>query len=125
MVFTIRGNWFDHKFHIMLNTVEEGKTAAIVSYMTIIGTVVAIFMNSEKKNDFTSFHIRQSLGISLSYFILSASNLITYLDNWTISIAFWIFFFVLWLYGFIGALQGQMRPIPVLGDVFQKLFKSL
>jgi len=33
----------------MNNSIEEGKQAAIISYVTIIGTVIAIFMNNEKR----------------------------------------------------------------------------
>ena len=34
---------------------EEGKQTAIISYITIIGTIIAIFMNNEKKNTFNAF----------------------------------------------------------------------
>ena len=44
-------------------TVEEGKTMAIISYVTIIGLIIAFVSNNSKPNEFTSFHIRQSLGI--------------------------------------------------------------
>ena len=48
----------------MENTsVSEGKTAAIIAYLTIFGTIVAYIMNRSKKNYFTSFHIRQMIGI--------------------------------------------------------------
>ncbi|PQB07207.1 hypothetical protein BST83_08630 [Polaribacter filamentus] len=52
------------------HTVNEGKTAAIISYITIFGTIIAFFMNNSKKNSFTSFHIRQMIGI----FLLSMIN---------------------------------------------------
>ena len=47
------------------STVNEGKTIAIISYLTFIGTIVAFVMNNEKKNSFASFHIRQMVGILL------------------------------------------------------------
>ena len=40
-------------------TVQEGKTIAIISYITIIGLIIAFIMNQSKKNSFASFHIRQ------------------------------------------------------------------
>ncbi|MFT3793132.1 hypothetical protein [Flavobacterium sp.] len=107
----------------MNNTVEEGKTTAIVAYLTIIGAVTAIFMNQDKKNEFASFHIRQALGIFLSFFLLS--YFVGNIDSWTASVAFYIFYFVLWMYGFLGMLQGKMNLIPVLGQYFQKFFKSV
>lgn len=37
------------------NIIKEGKTLAIVSYMTFIGLIIAIIMNLEKRNPFTFF----------------------------------------------------------------------
>ncbi len=33
--------------------------------------------------------------------------------------------FVIWLIGFIGAVQGSKKPIPVIGDYFQDWFKGI
>lgn len=107
----------------MDNTVQQGKTNAIISYITIIGTIIAIVQNSEAKNPFASFHIRQALGIILSFFALG--YIVGGFDSWTVTIAFYIFFFILWLYGFLGALQGQANLLPIVGPFFQKLFKGL
>lgn len=104
-------------------SVEEGKTTAIVSYLTIIGAVIAIFMNQEKQNGFASFHIRQALGIFVSFFLLS--YFVGNIDSWTASIAFYIFYFVLWIYAFLGVIQGKMMLIPLLGQFFQKIFKNV
>ena len=107
----------------MFNTVEEGKDIAIISYLTIIGAIVAILMNNEKKNTFAAFHIRQALGLSLMFLALGYS--IGYFDSWMATSAFYLFFFILWIYGFMSAIQGQTRPIPLLGNLLQKLFKNL
>ena len=107
-----------------MNDIEKGKNAALVSYITIIGSVIAIFMNQdEKKSEFASFHIRQALGIFITFFALG--YLIGYFDSWMISSAFYLFFFILWIYGFMGALNGQQKSIPLLGEFYQKLFKNL
>ena len=47
-------------------SVQDGKTIAIISYITIIGTLIAFIMNQNKHNYFASFHIRQALGIFLA-----------------------------------------------------------
>ena len=107
----------------MNNNIEEGKQAAIISYVTIIGTVIAIFMNNEKRNEFASFHIRQALGINLTYFALG--YFIGYFDSWMISSAYWTFIFILWVFGFIGAVQGEQKLVPLVGEWYQKIFKSL
>jgi len=101
----------------------KSKNTAIVAYLTLIGAVVAIFMNQENKSEFASFHIRQALGIFISWIALNF--VATYLNNWNATIAFYLVFSVLWLYGFLGALQGEQRLVPILGRPFQNLFKSL
>lgn len=103
---------------------DKGKNTAIVAYITIIGSVIAIFMNqNENKSEFASFHIRQALGISLTYFLLGYP--IGYFDSWMVSSAFWIFIFILWIYGFIGCLSGEKRVVPIVGEFYQKFFKNL
>ncbi len=105
-------------------TIKEGKTYAFVAYITLIGTLIAFFMNQEKRNSFTSFHIRQALGLWLLYMLI-AYFFVSRFDMWMISFAFWTFFFVLFLYGIIGAMTGKLHKVPLVGDLFQKLFKSI
>ena len=50
----------------MENTsVNEGKTAAIISHFWVVGLIIAFVMNNSKKNYFTSFYIRQMIGLNL------------------------------------------------------------
>ena len=105
------------------NTIDEGKTLGFVAYLTLFGTLIAFFMNQEKKNPFTSFHIRQALGLGLLYIIIGF--VVSSLDSMMVSMSFWIFFSILYLYGIFGALTGKMNKIPMLGDTFQNLFKSI
>lgn len=107
-----------------MENLEKSKNTAIIAYMTLIGTVIAIFMNQEEsKSEFASFHIRQALGLFISFFLLG--YFVGYVDSWTASFAFYIFYFILWIYGFLGALQGQKRELPLVGAFFQNMFKSL
>lgn len=103
-------------------TVNEGKTIAIISYITIIGTIVAYFMNNSKKNTFASFHIRQMIGIALlgliNQFAISKINGI-------LGLVVAVLIFVLWIIGFIGAVKGEEKTIPVVGDQFQEWFKNI
>ena len=46
-------------------TVQEGKTVAIISYITWIGTLIAFIMNNDKRNSFAAFRIRQMIGLSI------------------------------------------------------------
>ncbi|GFZ84693.1 hypothetical protein GCM10011531_14430 [Aquaticitalea lipolytica] len=104
-------------------TIQEGKTLAIVSYFTLIGTLIAFFMNNEKRNQFTAFHTRQALGLWLLEMILGF--VVSGFDNWMITYSFWIFIAVLFLYAIFGAITGKLYSVPLLGDFFQKLFKNI
>lgn len=107
----------------MQQTAEQGKLAAIVAYLTIVGTIIAYFMNDDSKNSFASFHIRQGLGIHITFYLLGL--LVSAFDSWLISSAFYIFIIVLWGYGIVGAIQGQYNLAPLLGDKFQKWFNTI
>lgn len=105
------------------NNIQNERQTGIVAYLTIIGTIIAMVMNNEHKHAFASFHIRQSLGLFLLFFAFGYP--VGYFDSWAVTSAFYIFFFILWIYGFLGALQGQMNKIPILGNLFQNWFKTL
>tara|TARA_R110002073_G_scaffold4213_1_gene27891 strand:- start:30912 stop:31238 length:327 start_codon:yes stop_codon:yes gene_type:complete len=104
-------------------TVTEGKTIAIISYITWIGTLIAFIMNNEKKNTFASFHIRQMVGLSLLS-IVNSFVVYRFIGYGAFSII-GIGILVLWVMGLIGAVQGEERKIPLLGDQFQEWFKGI
>ncbi|MCF6132179.1 hypothetical protein [Flavobacterium wongokense] len=107
-----------------MENLDKSNNTAIIAYLTIIGAVIAIFMNQEEnKSELGSFHIRQALGLFLSFFLLG--YFVGYANSWTATTAFYLFYFILWIYGFVGALQGQKRLLPLVGEFFQSLFKSL
>lgn len=105
------------------HTITEGKTLAWVSYLPIFGLIVAYFLNNDRRNAFTSFHIRQALGLWLLYFVCGIS--ISNLDSEMLRYALWIFFGILLLYGFINAIMGKVQTVPVLGPLFQKWFANI
>ncbi len=105
------------------STIEEGKNLAILSYITILGTVISFFLNNDKKNPFTAFHVRQALGLNLSYLLVA--KVVSSLDNWFASLGFWVFFAVLFIYGVYSAFTGKMQEVPFLGSYFQKWFAKL
>ncbi|AWA30695.1 hypothetical protein HYN48_11695 [Flavobacterium magnum] len=104
-------------------TIDKGKTAAITSYIMIIGVVIAMSMNAEDKNRFASFHIRQALGLSLTF--ISLGLIISNFDNMMIAMSMWVFISILWVYSIFSAIRGDMRPVPLLGQFFQNAFKTI
>jgi len=102
---------------------NNGKTAAIVAYFTVFGTIIAFFLNFDIKDKFAYFHIKQALGLFATFFLISL--FIGYFDSLMISGAFYLFFIILWAYGFISALNNSSTPVPILGDYYQKIFKMI
>lgn len=102
---------------------EQGKGMAIVSYLTLIGTLIAFFTNRDERNPFVSFHVRQALGLWLTQMLLG--YFISAFNSWMISISFWVFIMILILYGIVGAMNGKYNEVPVLGPFYQNIFSSI
>lgn len=103
--------------------IQKGKTAAIISYILIVGPLIAISINAEDKNKYASFHIRQGLGITLTF--ISLGLIISNFSNINIAIPLWIGISVLMIYGIFSAAKGETTPMPLLGNWFQKWFINL
>ncbi len=104
------------------SVIKEGKTMAIVSYLTFVGLIIAIIMNLEKRNPFTLFHIRQMFGLMI---MLIFSNLVEQYVNSLLGTAFWIISFACWLFAIYYAIKEEYKLIPVLGEKFQEWFKNV
>lgn len=104
-------------------TIDQGKPAAITAYILVVGALIAMSMNAENKNPYASFHVRQALGLSILFVALGY----TLSGFWApmIVFPFWIFMAVLWGYGLYTAISGQTTPMPLIGKLFQKVFKKM
>jgi uncharacterized membrane protein len=103
----------------------DDKTAAIVSYLTLIGFIVAIIIHGSKKTRLGAYHLRQSLGLmltSIAIWVVAMICIFVPLVGWLVSLAAWLSLIVLWVIGLIAAANGQMKPVPVLGEYYQKWF---
>ncbi len=99
---------------------KEGKSMAIIAYLTIIGSIIAITMNMEPKNTFARFHIRQAFGIHLVFHAFALLSSVSY--SIFALYGLYLCYIILFIYGFVGALNGKMQEIPFLGPYFQKWF---
>jgi uncharacterized membrane protein len=103
--------------------IQEGKKTAIISYIPVIGLLISFYLNKNKQNYFARFHIRQSIGLNILYFI----------NNWVVYSYFGVTagnigkvgVLVLFILGIIGAVQGQQKLVPLLGEKFQEWFKNI
>ncbi len=103
----------------------EDKTVAILSYVTWIGFIIAIVLHSSKKTRLGAFHLRQTLGLWLTAIaVVFAQIILAFIPilGWLAIFALWCALFVLWLLGLIAAINGQMKPMPIVGLLYQKWF---
>lgn len=107
----------------METTTDNGKTVAIIAYITLIGWIIALVMNNGNKTALGSYHVRQSLGIMcVGVLLVIIVGFVGFpILSWIVQLAI----FVLWLLGLISAAQGEMKPVPVLGIQFQEWFKGI
>lgn len=97
------------------NKVEiDPKVIGIIAYLTLIGWIVALILNSSAKSEFGSFHIRQALGIGLLGLLLAF-----------IPVIGWILTIILVIIGLMSAINGEQKTVPVVGEYFQDWFKGL
>ncbi|MFY9241456.1 MAG: hypothetical protein WAO74_00360 [Polaribacter sp.] len=102
---------------------SEGKVAAVISHFWIVGLIIAYVMNLNKKNTFTSFYIRQMIGLNLAQF-LNGVIVYKYLGGtagWLVG----VFLFILWIISLIGAIKEEEKEVPVLGEYFQNWFQGI
>jgi uncharacterized membrane protein len=99
----------------------DDKTVAILSYLTIIGFIAAIFIHQNQKTQLGAFHLRQVLGIVLTGAAGAVCGVVPIL-GWIVWFLVVIGLFVLWIMGLLSAVRGEMRPVPVLGEHYQRWF---
>jgi len=102
---------------------DNGKTIAIVSYLTPIGLVIAIFMNAKTKSKLGAYHIRQMIGLFLAMGFAGVIMIIPIL-GWIVYGIIGIVAFVFWIMGLISAIKGEQKPIPLIGQKAQDLLTA-
>jgi uncharacterized membrane protein len=95
--------------------IEKNKVNAVLSYLGIL-IIVPLLSEDAKKSPFAQFHLNQGLVLLIAGAVGGFVFWIPFI-GWAAA----IFFFVIWLMGIIGAAQGQMNKVPLLGDI--KLIK--
>ena len=105
-------------------TIAEGKNMATIAYITIIGLIIAFVQNSEKKNAFVYFHLRQSLGLFVTGLALGIIGMIPIL-GWIINILGIFVLIYMWIVGLINAINGKEKTVPLLGDKYEEWFNGI
>ena len=106
----------------------DGKTIAVISYLTWIGWIIAFVMFNSNKSQLAAYHIRQSLALMLLgilCYIVQLMLLFIPFVGWAIIFLLWIGLVVLWVLGLIAAVNGQEKPVPVIGNLAQNIFSGI
>ncbi len=113
-------------------TEQEAKNIAIISYITLIGWLIAYTMNQKTPSSLGVYHLRQSLGIMLTGVALSIiSNISVSILGSVLGFGVIVFSFIpmltliLWILGIISAVNAEEKPVPVIGDMAQNMLKGI
>ncbi|WP_286267682.1 hypothetical protein [Thalassotalea atypica] len=101
------------QLHAQSHTDEDlAKVIAVVSYMTLIGWLISVYIYGQHKSCLARFHIRQSLGLIVTAAFLSFIPFV----GWGLTFVLAIF----WLIAAYHAFKGECYPVPILGQLFQE-----
>jgi len=110
---------------------DDGKTVAIVSYLSIIGWIIAYVMYGSNKTQLGAYHLRQTIAlfvVGIVTWMVQMFLIFIPVIGWIIGILLifvYLLLFILWLFGFIAAINGQEKPMPIIGKKAQEWFKGI
>ena len=104
----------------------SNKTLSILTYVTIIGWLIAFILNNDNKtsNSLVCYHLKQGFGIFIVSLLINIPlTIIAYIIP---SLSFLgligYVFIVLWVFGIINAINEQEKPLPFIGKFFEDKF---
>lgn len=105
------------------------KTLSILSYITIIGWIVAFIKSKDltPKSDLVRYHLKQGFGIFLVSLIVNIALSVVVMIAPPLYFLSYIGYviFILWIFGIINAANEQKKPIPVIGKIFEDKFSFI
>lgn len=108
----------------------NNRTLAVVSYITIIGWLIAYFSYKDQaqKSALVNYHLEQSFGLFIVSILLSVAVYIVVSIIPGLAIAGTIIGLVtliLMVLGIINAYNQALRPLPLVGKFFEKKIRFL
>lgn len=120
---------------------DEGKTVAIISYLTLIGFIIALTQHNANKTKLGAYHLRHVLGfmvtgvgLAIILYILSIPTFFSSYGSGMVIYAIFISFITFVAYiglmvciiiSLINAVNGLEKPAPLLGKTFEKAFANM
>lgn len=105
----------------------SNKKLSVISYITLIGWLIAFVSGKENSNSLLKYHLRQSLGLTIisAIFNVIVIVLTSILPFLSIIAYFSIVFFGLMIIGMINASNEIEKPLPLIGKLFESKFAFL
>jgi len=100
----------------------SAKTKAIIAYLTFVGTLIAFFVNKDKRHEFATWHIKNMFGLLLLLVISQVTQAYIHLF---IGEILWILAFFLWALSLVMAILNKKQAIPYFSEKFQEWFTFL
>ncbi|WP_437922123.1 DUF4870 domain-containing protein [Sphingobacterium sp. LRF_L2] len=105
----------------------NNKTLSIVSYITLIGWLIAYFSGKENANSLLKYHLRQSFGLLITgiIFNIAIGILISIMPFLSLLSYVGIVFLGLLIIGIINSSNEVEKPLPLIGKLFEKKFSFI
>jgi uncharacterized membrane protein len=113
----------------------QGKTAGIISYFTIIGWLIAYLgFHQNNRTSLGSYQLRQTLLFHLVSMVLRFGVALVlgliwlstgFFSLYSLMRILYLALFIIWIIGLIGAVNGEKKPIPFIGDAAQGMFPGI
>ena len=101
----------------------DNKTLSIVSYISIVGWLVAYLAGKDKADDLLKCHLKQSLGLVILSFLWAVIlNVIIIAFNIPFLGILSFVPLVLMILGIINAANAAQKPLPIIGKMFEDKF---
>ena len=104
---------------------NESRLPAILSYITIIGCIIAIILhyNKNDKNPFNAFHIRQALGL---FIVAMLANVVCSIPLLLILQPVVIIITIIFaIIGLMNAANGHQNNIPIIGKYSEQYLSGI
>ena len=100
--------------------IANGKALAVLSYFSIL-CIIPLIM---RDNDFSLYHAKQALVLLIASFALGVVAFIPCL-GWVMAPIGGLCLFVFVIIGIINAIQGQAKPLPLIGQFAMQWFAGM
>lgn len=102
----------------------DNKTLSMISYITIIGWLIAYVVGKDRLDAFSKYHLRQSLGLVLISLVLNILSISVSVLGMVFDIV-GILTLILMIIGIVNAANNQIKPLPFIGKFFEDKFSFI